>query len=88
MRSLIASNAEAVQRRAIRAPHQCLTRPVGTYNSQEARLGSEHPYTVESLEQLVNLYECRGRPEGAKKWRVKLIGTRDPSRDTSETDEE
>ena len=35
-------------------------------------LGDKHPYTVESLENLITLYEAWNKPEKAKEWRAKL----------------
>jgi len=44
------------------------------YNKREAKLGPKHADTIESLKQLVNLYESWNKPEKASEWRVKLLG--------------
>ena len=36
------------------------------------RLGEEHRYTLESINELIELYEAWGKPEKAKEWRAKL----------------
>jgi tetratricopeptide (TPR) repeat protein len=35
-------------------------------------LGEEHPDTLDSLNNLIELYEAWGKPEKAKQWRAKL----------------
>jgi hypothetical protein len=36
------------------------------------KLGDTHPHTQESLKNLIDVYEARGKPEEAEKWRAKL----------------
>jgi tetratricopeptide repeat protein len=48
---------------------------LGAYKSHEAKLGPDHPYTIDSLKQLVSLYESWDKPEEAAKWRAKLQET-------------
>jgi len=36
------------------------------------KLGDEHPHTLESLNNLIELYEAWGKPEKANEWRAKL----------------
>ena len=36
------------------------------------KLGDTHPHTLESLNNLIELYEAWNKPEEAKEWRVKL----------------
>jgi len=42
------------------------------FHGREARLGPEHPDTIDSLRGLVHLYEAWDKPEEAAKWRAKL----------------
>ena len=42
------------------------------YHGRHARLGLKHQDTLESLKQLVTLYEAWLKPEEAAKWRAKL----------------
>ena len=42
------------------------------YSGRKAKLGPEHPHTIESLKQLVNLYETSDNPDEATKWRARL----------------
>jgi len=55
----------------------------GQYNEAEAKLneaykgriiklGPQHPHSIESLKQLIELYEALGKPDEVKKWRVSL----------------
>ena len=46
--------------------------PLEAFNGREAKLGPEHPRTVESLDQLVHLYESWNKPDEVEKWRAKL----------------
>jgi hypothetical protein len=39
------------------------------------RTGHKHPHTLESINNLIDLYEAGGKPEKAKKWRAKLPET-------------
>ena len=41
-------------------------------HGREAKLGPEHSHTIESLKQLVTLYESWDRPSEAATWRAKL----------------
>jgi hypothetical protein len=36
------------------------------------KLGHTHPHTIESLNNLIDLYETWGKSEKAKEWRAKL----------------
>jgi len=40
------------------------------YNCRTSRRGPEHPHTIKSLKQLIELYEVWGKPEEADKWRA------------------
>ncbi len=42
------------------------------FHGRETKLGPEHPHTVDSLNQLVDLYESWNKPDEAAKWRAKL----------------
>jgi hypothetical protein len=35
-------------------------------------LGAQHRNTVVTIDKLIELYELRGKPEEAEKWRMKL----------------
>ncbi len=37
------------------------------------KLGDEHPHTLESWHNLIELYEAWGKPEKAEEWRAKLL---------------
>jgi len=37
------------------------------------KLGDTHPHTVESLNNLIDLYEAWDKPEKAEEWRSKLL---------------
>jgi len=39
------------------------------------KLGDTHPHTLESLNNLIALYEAWGKPEKAEQWRAKLTQT-------------
>jgi hypothetical protein len=39
------------------------------------KLGDQHPHTIESLNNLITLYEAWNKPEKAEKWRAKLPHT-------------
>ena len=41
--------------------------------SVTAKLGPEHPQTIESLKQLVTLYESWPKADEAAQWRSKLV---------------
>ena len=43
-----------------------------TFHGRETKLGPDHPDTIESLKQLVTLYESWNKPDEAAKWRAKL----------------
>ena len=36
------------------------------------KLGDTHPHTLQSLDNLIDLYEAWNKPEEAKEWRAKL----------------
>jgi hypothetical protein len=42
------------------------------FHGRKAKLGPEHPDAVESLKQLVTLYDSWPKPDEAEKWRAKL----------------
>ncbi|TFG70367.1 MAG: tetratricopeptide repeat protein [Anaerolineales bacterium] len=42
------------------------------FEAQRLKLGDKHPYTLESLNNIIELYEARNKPEEVKKWRAKL----------------
>jgi len=44
-------------------------------NYKHLKLGDTHPHTIESLNNLIDLYEAWGKPEKAKEWRAKLPQT-------------
>jgi hypothetical protein len=39
------------------------------------KLGDKHPHTIESMNNLIILYEAWNKPEKAEKWRAKLPET-------------
>lgn len=39
------------------------------------KLGDTHPHTLESWNNLIDLYESWGKPERVEEWRVKLLQT-------------
>jgi hypothetical protein len=39
------------------------------------KLGDTHPHTLESWNNLIELYDAWGKPEEAKEWRAKLPKT-------------
>jgi hypothetical protein len=43
--------------------------------SATVTLGLEHPHTLESWKNLIELYEAWGKPEKANEWREKLPHT-------------
>ena len=43
-------------------------------NGRDARLGPEHPRTIDSLNELVRLYEAWGKPGEASRWRARRPG--------------
>lgn len=45
------------------------------FHGRTAKLGPEHPHTLDSLKQLVTLYESWNKPDEAAKWRAKLVQT-------------
>jgi tetratricopeptide (TPR) repeat protein len=45
------------------------------YNGRISKLGPEHPHTLESLNNLIELYEAWEKPERAEEWRAKLPQT-------------
>lgn len=46
------------------------------FHGREAKFGPEHPHTIESLKQLVTLYEAWGKPDEAARWRAKRMDHR------------
>ncbi len=42
------------------------------FNGREAKLGPKHPHTIDSLRELVRLYESWDKPDEAATWRAKL----------------
>ena len=40
------------------------------------KLGDTHPHTLESLNNLIDLYESWNKPEKAEEWRTKLLQTK------------
>ena len=44
------------------------------FHGRKARLGPDHPHTLDSLRELVNLYESWPKPDEAAKWQAKLMG--------------
>ncbi|UCD49548.1 MAG: hypothetical protein JSW27_18695, partial [Phycisphaerales bacterium] len=45
------------------------------FHGRETKLGPEHPHTIESVRELVDLYDSWNKAEEAKKWRAKLRQT-------------
>ncbi len=43
------------------------------FHGRKTKLGPEHPHTIDSLRELVRLYESWDSPDEAAKWRVKLV---------------
>jgi hypothetical protein len=46
-----------------------------TVNGRRLKLGDTHPETLESMNNLIELYEAWNKPEKAKEWRAKLPQT-------------
>jgi len=46
---------------------------LAAFHGREAKLGPEHRDTVESLNQLVSLYESWPKPDEAAKWRAQRL---------------
>jgi hypothetical protein len=44
------------------------------FHGRETKLGPKHPHTIESLRQLVTLYESWLKPDEAAEWRAELAG--------------
>jgi hypothetical protein len=44
----------------------------GAYEGRRLRLGDTHPHTIESWNNLIELYEAWDKPEKAEEWRAKL----------------
>jgi hypothetical protein len=42
------------------------------FHGREDRLGPGHPHTVETVNQLISLYESLNKPDEAEEWRAKL----------------
>jgi hypothetical protein len=42
------------------------------FNGRTTKLGPEHPHTIESIKNLIGLYEAWDKPEKAEEWRGKL----------------
>ena len=54
--------------------------------ARRRKLGDEHPDTLESINNLIELYEAWGKPEKAEEWRAKLPrkkGTEDNRKGTT-----
>lgn len=47
---------------------------LGAFRGREIKLGPGHRHTIDSLRELVDLYESWGKPDEAAKWRAKLPG--------------
>lgn len=45
------------------------------FHGRESKLGPEHPQTLNSLRELVRLYESWNKPDEAEKWRARLPHT-------------
>lgn len=46
-----------------------------TIRTQHHVLGDTHPHTLESWNNLIDLYDVWGKPGEAEQWRAKLPGT-------------
>jgi len=46
-----------------------------TIEGRRLKLGNTHPHTLESLHNLITLYEAWNKPEKAEEWRAKLPKT-------------
>jgi hypothetical protein len=46
-----------------------------TVEGQRVKLGDAHPHTLQSLNNLIALYEAWNKPEKANQWRAKLPQT-------------
>jgi len=44
-------------------------------DARRLKLGDTHPHTLESLNNLIDLYEAWNKPEKANEWRAKLPQT-------------
>jgi hypothetical protein len=51
-----------------------------TIEGRRHKLGDTHPHTLESLNNLIDLYEAWNKPEKAGRWRAKLA-TRDDAKE-------
>jgi hypothetical protein len=47
------------------------------FNGRTTKLGPEHPHTLDSLRNLIRLYEAWNKPEKAKEWQEKLAQIED-----------
>ena len=45
--------------------------------SRHLKLGDIHPHTLESWNNLINLYEAQKKPEKANEWQAKLVQIED-----------
>ena len=45
---------------------------IQAFKGRRLKLGDTHPHTVESLNNLIALYEAWNKPEKANQWRAKL----------------
>jgi len=45
---------------------------IETAKGRNLKFGDTHPHTIESWNNLIELYEAWNKPEEAKKWRAKL----------------
>ena len=52
--------------------NQAETMVLGAFADCACELGPEHPHTLDSLKNLIDLYEAWGKPEKAEEWRAKL----------------
>jgi len=45
---------------------------IEAFEGRRLKLGDTHPNTLESWNNLIDLYEAWGKPEETEKWRAKL----------------
>ena len=47
------------------------------FKGRRLKLGDAHPHTLQSLNNLINLYEAWNKPEKAEEWRAKAAQIED-----------
>ena len=47
------------------------------FEGRRLKLGDTHPHTIQSLNNLIDLYEAWNKPEKAEEWRAKMTQIED-----------